>query len=301
LLAVGCFPAREEPPLPPSFESLSVDAHGLPLYARQRNAGGSPAVVFLHGWLDHSHSFDFVAEHLPDSWRLVLLDFRGMGRSGWLPRGANYQFADHLVDVEAVLRATGLEATHLVGHSLGGIVATAYAAARPERVLSLSLIESLGPTAGPPENALPRLRGFLEDLERAPNRKRYPNVEAAAARLRENNPTLTESAALYMARHGTEPVEEGLVFTFDPAHRRRFGSSYDDAQWLAVSAGVTCPVQLIRGDNGFRFLEEERLQARLTALRITRPPLVIPGGHHVHLEQPEALARALVEFIQPAR
>ena len=286
--------------MPSSFESLTVDAHGLALHARQRNAGGSPAVVFLHGWLDHSHSFDFVAEHLPDSWRLVLLDFRGMGRSAHLPGHAHYQFAEYLLDVEAVLRATGLESAHLVGHSLGGIVATAYAAARPERVLSVSLIESLGPTGGPPENALVRLRGFLEDLERAPNRKRYPSVEAAAARLRENNPSLTEPAALHMARHGTEPVEGGLVFTFDPAHRRRFGSGYDDAQWLAISSAVTCPMQLLLGSEGFRF-DDERAQARLAALRHLKPPLVLPGGHHVHLEQPEAVARTLVELIQPAR
>ncbi len=286
--------------MPSSFESLSVDAHGLTLHARQRHAGGSPAVVFLHGWLDHSHSFDFVVEHLPESWRLVLLDFRGMGRSAWLPRGANYQFSDHLVDVEAVLRATGLEAAHLVGHSLGGIVATAYAAARPSRVLSVSLIESLGPTGGPPENALVRLRGFLEDLERPPNRKRYPSVEAAAARLLENNPSLTQPAALHLARHGTVPVEDGFVFTFDPAHRRRFGFGYSDAQWLAVSSGVSCPVQLILGDNGFRF-DEEKVQARLGALRHVRPTIVVPGGHHVHMEQPEAIARALVEFIPPGR
>ncbi|MCY1081476.1 alpha/beta fold hydrolase [Archangium lansingense] len=286
--------------MPSSFESLTVDAHGLALHARQRNAGGSPAVVFLHGWLDHSHSFDLVAEHLPDSWRLVLLDFRGMGRSAHQPPHSHYQFAEHLVDVEAVLRATGLESAHFVGHSLGGIVATAYAAARPSRVLSLSLIESLGPTGGPPENALVRLRGFLDDLERAPNRKRYPNVEAAAARLRENNPSLTEAAALHMARYGTEPVEGGLVFTFDPAHRRRFAFGYDDAQWLAISSAVTCPVQLILGSEGFRF-DDERARARLDALRLPRPPLVLPGGHHVHLEQPEAVARALVEHILPAR
>ncbi|HYO51807.1 alpha/beta hydrolase [Archangium sp.] len=286
--------------MPSSFESLTVDAHGLALHARQRNAMGSPAVVFLHGWLDHSHSFDFVAEHLPDSWRLVLLDFRGMGRSAHLPQQANYQFADYLVDVEAVLRATGLESVHLVGHSLGGIVATAYAAARPSRVLGVSLIESLGSTGGPPDNALVRLRGFLEDLERAPNRKRYPNAEAAAVRLRENNPSLPEHAALHLARHGTEPAEGGVIFTFDPAHRRRFGIGYDDAQWLAISSAVTCPVQLLLGSDGFRF-DAERMRARIAALRHLRPPLTLPGGHHVHMEQPEAVARALVEFIHPAR
>jgi len=285
--------------LPSSFESLTADAHGLALHARQRHPKGAPAVVFLHGWLDHSHSFDPLTEHLPEAWRLVLLDFRGMGRSAHQPGHAHYQFAEYLVDVEAVLRATGLESAHFVGHSLGGIVATAYAAARPERVLSLSLIESLGPTGGPPENALPRLRGFLDDLERPPNRKRYPSVEAAAARLRENTPSLPESVALHLARHGTTPVDGGLVFTFDPAHRRRFAFGYDDAQWLAVSSAVTCPVQLILGREGFRF-DEERARERMAALRL-KPPLVIPGGHHVHLEQPEAVARALVEFIPPAR
>lgn len=286
--------------MPPSFESLTVDAHGLALHVRQRNPAGSPTVVFLHGWLDHSHSFDAVAEHLPDSWRLLLLDFRGMGRSAWLPRHAHYQFADYLVDVEAVVRASGQEAVHLVGHSLGGIVATAYAAARPERVLSVNLIESLGPTGGPPENALARLRGFLEDLERAPNRKRYPSVEAAAARLRENSPTLPEPVALHLARHGTEPVEDGVVFTFDPAHRRRFGFGYDDAQWLALSSAVSCPVQLILGSEGFRW-DEERTRARLAALRPLRPLVTLPGGHHLHLEHPEPVARALEALILPAR
>ena len=284
--------------MPRPFEPLAVDAHGLTLHARQRHATGTPAVVFLHGWLDHGHGFDGLVEHLPDTWRLVVLDFRGMGRSAWLPRPGHYQLSDCLVDVEAVLRAADLDAAHLVGHSLGGIIATAYAAARPSRVRSISLIESLGPTGGPPENALPRLRGFLDDLERAPNRKRYPSVEAAAARLRENNPGLPESAALHLARHGTEPLEGGVAFTFDPTHRRRFAQGFDDAQWLAVSSAVTCPVQLILGSEGHR-LDEERAQARLAALRLARPPLVIPGGHHVHMEQPEAVARTLVNFISP--
>ncbi len=286
----------------PPFETLSVEVHGLGLHVRQRHAEGSPAVVFLHGWLDHGHGFDALCEHLPDTWRLVVFDFRGMGRSAWLPRPGHYQLGDCLVDLEAVLRATGLAQAHLVGHSLGGIIATMYAAARPEHVRSLSLIESLGPTGGPPENALPRLRGFLEDLEREPNRKRYPSVEAAAARLRENNPGLPEAAALHLARHGTEPLPErdggGVAFTFDPTHRRRFAQGYDDAQWLAVSSGVRCPVQLVLGSTGHR-LEEARAEARLAALRLARPPIVIPGGHHVHLEQPEAVARTLVDFITP--
>ena len=286
--------------MPAPLESLTVDAHGLLLHARQRHSTGGPSVVLLHGWLDHSHSFDALAEHLPETWRLLLLDFRGMGRSAWLPSGANYQFSDCLADVEALLRAPGLDRVFLVGHSLGGIIATAYAAARPERVLGLSLIESLGPRGGDAQLAPERLRGFLEDLGRAPHRKTYPSVEAAAARLRENNPTLPEAAALHLARHGTEPVKGGFAFTFDPTHRRRFAQGFDEAQWLALSAAVTCPVQLILGADGLRLGDDARTQARLAALRGATAPVVLPGGHHVHMECPEAVARAIQAFVTSA-
>ena len=53
------------------------------------------------------------------------------------------------------------------------------------------------------------MRGFLDDSQRPPHRKRYPSMEAAAARLRENNSTLTEAASLHLARHGTESSEGG--------------------------------------------------------------------------------------------
>lgn len=280
------------------FESLMLDAQGLALHVRQRNPAGTPAVLFLHGWLDHSHSFDGVLEHLPASWRLLLLDFRGMGKSGHVGPGGTYHFSDYTLDVDSVLDGLGVAQVHLAGHSLGGIVCLAYAAARPERVKSVLLIESLGPTAGKPEVALERLRSALDDARRPPNRKRYPSVEAAAARMRENNPGLPEAAALHLARHGTEPFEGGVAFTFDPRHRRRFGMGYDEAQWLAIQAAVTCPVRLLRGSTGL-MPGGERVQRRLEALRnLAGPPLIVPGGHHVHMEQPEAVARALASFIR---
>ncbi|MBN1203305.1 MAG: alpha/beta hydrolase [Myxococcaceae bacterium] len=282
--------------MPPSYEPLTVLSQGVALHVRQLNPKGTPAVLFLHGWLDHSHTFDWVLEHLPDAWRLVLLDFKGMGRSEHVPLGGCYSFPDYLLDVEATLEELRLSEVHLVGHSLGGVVATAYAAARPTRVRSITLIESLGPSGGPPEAAIERLRGFLDDARRPPHRKHYATMEAAAARLRESNSSLTEAASLHLARHGTEPHEGGYVFRFDPLHRRRFGHSYDEAQWLAISSAVTCPVQVLHGSNGLS-LDDVQARARLAALRNPKP-LTLSGGHHVHMEQPEAVARALTHFIR---
>ncbi|ADO74413.1 alpha/beta fold hydrolase [Stigmatella aurantiaca] len=282
--------------MPPSFEPHSISAHGLALHVRQRHPAGTRAVLFLHGWLDHSRSFDWVLEHLPDTWRLILLDFRGMGRSEHVPPGGSYSFSDYLLDVECTLDGLGLETVHLVGHSLGGVVGAAYAAARPQRIQSLTLIESLGPLGGPPEAALERLRGFLDDARRPPHRKRYASVEEAAARLRENNPSLTEAASLHLARYGTEPLEGGVVFRFDPLHRRRFGLGFDEAQWLAILGALSCPVQVLHGSHGLSF-EDAQTRARLAALR-SPLPLTLSGGHHVHMEQPEAVARALEHFIR---
>jgi len=280
----------------PSFESFTVLSQAVAVHVRQRNPKGTPAVLFLHGWLDHSHTFDWVLEHLPDAWNLVLLDFRGMGRSEHAPLGAHYSFPDYLLDVEAILDDLKLSEVHLVGHSLGGTVGTAYAAARPARVKSITLIESLGPSGGAPERALERLQGFLDDALRPPHRKRYKTMEEAATRLRENNPTLTEAASLHLARYGTESYEGGHAFRFDPRHRRRFGHAWDEAQWLAISSAVTCPVQLIHGSQGFT-MDEVPAGPRMAALRISKP-LTLSGGHHVHMEQPEAVARALAHFIR---
>ncbi|WP_224372620.1 alpha/beta fold hydrolase [Hyalangium versicolor] len=282
--------------MPPTFESFTILSQAVAVHVRERNPKGAPTVLFLHGWLDHSHAFDWVLEHLPDAWRLLLIDFRGMGRSEHIPLGAHYSFPDYLLDVDATLDDLKIPAVHIVGHSLGGIVGSAYAAARPDRVKSLSLIESLGPSGGDASNTAERLRGFLDDVQRPARRKSYPTVEAAAARLRETNPSLTEAASLHLARYGTESAEGSYRFRFDPRHRRRFGQGWDEAQWLAVSSAITCPVQVIHGSQGLH-LDDARARARLAALRSPKI-LTLSGGHHVHMEQPEAVARALDYFIR---
>ena len=57
---------------------------------------------------------------------------------------------------------------------------------------------------------------------------------------------------------------------------------------------------LILGSDGFRF-DDARARARMAALRTLRPPVTIPGGHHVHLEQPEAVARVVEALVSETR
>lgn len=278
-------------------ESVRFSAGGLSLHALERNSSGEPEVLFLHGWLDHCHSFDWLCAELPASWRQVALDFRGMGQSAHLTDGGLYHFTDYVADVEWAISALGMEQVHLVGHSLGGSVALAYAAARPEQVVSVTTIESLGPSGGRPDAAPERLRDFAADLHKPLRRRTYASLEAAVARVRENNSGLSERAAFHLTRFGTRTSSSGGVeFTFDPAQRWRFGFSYDEEQLLAILGAVRARVQIIQASQGFTF-DDQQMKARLARLGSPKP-IAVPGGHYVHMDSPKevaALVRAFVE------
>ena len=277
-------------------ESIRVSAGGLSLHVLQRNPPGHPAVLFLHGWLDHGHSFDWLCDELPPTWRQIALDFRGMGQSTHLTGGALYHYTDYLADVEGALVSLGIDAVHLIGHSLGGTVALFYAAANPGRVRSVTTIESLGPSGGAGDAALKRLRGFVADLAKVRRKRTYPSVEAAAARVLENNSGLSERAAFHLALYGTQPLSSGGVeFTFDPAHRWRFGFSSDDEQILAILGGVRAKVQVIHGSHGFTF-DDRQMKARLARLG-SPTPVTVEGGHHVHMDSPKEVAFHIERFV----
>jgi pimeloyl-ACP methyl ester carboxylesterase len=115
-------------------------ARGRIAALRMGNPTG-PKVLALHGWLDNAASFLPMAPYLADA-DLVAIDMLGHGASTHIPAGYDYAFVDWLHDILDVLDALGWQQAHLLGHSLGGALATVVAAGAPERVLSLALIDA---------------------------------------------------------------------------------------------------------------------------------------------------------------
>ncbi|WP_017122874.1 alpha/beta fold hydrolase, partial [Xanthomonas vasicola] len=118
-----------------------------------RNSERGPRrMMALHGWLDNAASFVPLSAHLhAQELDLVLLDLPGHGHSGWLPIGAEYTLSTTLQQLLQAADALGWERFTLLGHSLGGGVASLLAAAAPERVEALIAIEALGALAEPVE------------------------------------------------------------------------------------------------------------------------------------------------------
>lgn len=100
--------------------------------------GPAPTVLFHHGVGACGAVWDGWTTALAGRFRLVRFDLRGHGASP-LPPGFEWSLDSTVDDLGAVADAAGADRFHLVGESLGGTVALAYAARRPERVLSLTV------------------------------------------------------------------------------------------------------------------------------------------------------------------
>ncbi len=131
--------------------------------AYERSGQGAP-LLLVHGFpLDHS-SWEPLVPHLSARADVLRPDLRGFGQSGPGAQGAVYGVADLAADLAGLLDALKIEKAVVVGHSMGGYVAMAFARAYPQRVAGLGLVST---------QALPD----------APERKagRYATAEQVAA------------------------------------------------------------------------------------------------------------------------
>jgi pimeloyl-ACP methyl ester carboxylesterase len=113
------------------------------LYADDDGAGDGLPVVFLHSLAGNGRQWEAQLAHLRATRRAVALDWRGHGRSG-APEGGGWSPAELAEDVASAVDRLGLRRFVLAGHSAGGLVALAFAAAHPDRVAGLLLLDPAG-------------------------------------------------------------------------------------------------------------------------------------------------------------
>jgi len=97
-------------------------------------------VIMLHGWLDSLHSFDQIAPLLKMR-RMYALSMRGWGKSS-RPANSTYSLDEYVADAMAFIKALNITKFHLVGHSMGSIIAYVIASRYPDQVVSLVLLSS---------------------------------------------------------------------------------------------------------------------------------------------------------------
>ncbi|WP_394835966.1 alpha/beta hydrolase [Pendulispora rubella] len=264
-------------------------------------SSNEPAVVLLHGFMDTARSWDLVVPHLVRGGRRVFApDLRGFGDTDRVPEGGYYHFADYVADVEGIVdELCGDQPFHLIGHSMGGTVATLYAGARPERVARLALLEGLGIRDNPPSAAPLRMHRWLEDLRshRLRDVARGPrSMEQAFQSLQGNHPTVPAEVLQSRLPHLIDRAPDGsLVWRFDPLHRTTSPAVFRTEIHLEFIARITCPVLIVGGGpRGFHVPDED---ARIATFVNAARTEIDDAGHMMHWTRPTQLANLLLGFL----
>ena len=129
-------------------------------------SGDGPPLVLVHGITENHHAWDPIVPALDEHWHVVNVDLRGHGESD---RRAPYDPVTMATDVQTVVAAAGLDAPLLVGHSLGGVVVSAYGGAGfPSRaIVNVDQPIALGGFKDALEPLVPMLRGTREEFATA--------------------------------------------------------------------------------------------------------------------------------------
>ena len=248
---------------------------------------GEPELVLLHGGAQNAHTWDTVALAL--SRPLVAVDLPGHGHSdGGRDGDGMVHLDDAAADVATVVEELAPRAAAVVGMSLGGLTAIALAAARPELVRRLVLVDI---TPGVTAEKARAITSFVDGPEH------FDSFEEILARTMAFNPTRSESSLRRGILHNAEQRPDG-TWVWRHARFRRPGPrpSLDASALWDRLAQVTAPVMLVRGTRPQSVVDdadEAELRRRLPGARVEH----LDAGHSVQGDRPVELAGLLADFV----
>jgi pimeloyl-ACP methyl ester carboxylesterase len=251
---------------------------------------GRPPILFLHGGGLNAHTWDLVCAALRRERHCLALDQRGHGESEWSPE-MDYRTESHVADLDAFVAAAGLERFVLVGMSLGGVNALAWAGRHGARLAGLVLVD-IGPEVR--SDGVRKIAAFTSEATPLDSVEHFVD-RALAFNPRRNRELLRRSLL-----HNLRQMPDGrFMWKYDQRHR---GKADPEAQarrrellWSAVDR-VACPTLVVRGAQSDVFHDEdaERLAGRLRHGRWVR---VEGAGHTVQGDNPAGLLVHLRAFV----
>lgn len=258
---------------------------------------GKHIVLALHGWLDNAAGFAPIAPYIADeNTSLIALEFAGHGRSQHRPLGSGYHFTDYMRDAMFAAQALGLEKIDFLCHSLGAAVASMLAGTFYDKIARLVCIECYGTPFVSDHNNLPeRMRERLLSMDYMDNRasKYYPLLEPLIkARIHAGN--MDSHSAELLVRRNLLLEEKGYRFISDKRLTVWQPMMLSEQQVQEFIPRIIAPVLMIEGTNGYtqnwHYLPERyQLTQDITVVKLE-------GGHHLHMDNPVAVAQAIQAF-----
>lgn len=273
---------------PPADRNVMVN--GLRIHYLDWGGESKPPLILLHGIGRLARSFEPIAGHFTDRYRVIAMDMRGHGDSSWHPQGA-YLVEDYVQDLEGLVEQLGLRDIVLWGNSTGGRVAQVYAGSHPERTRAV-IVEDVGPER-PQEISAGRSQRMAREEQG------WKTLEELLAQLERDYPRTPRSTLELIARHNSKPRADGrIVLKRDPAIEKGFVPT---EIWRFVKT-IRAPIIYILGGASKIVPPETQfeLQRILPQVRI----VMMPGlGHYPNEENRDGFATIVDRFLGslPAR
>jgi pimeloyl-ACP methyl ester carboxylesterase len=278
-------------------QEIRLDTGRGTLGALRFGTPGAPKLLCLHGWLDNAASYLPLLPYLAD-FEVVALDLPGHAGSDHRAPGYDYMLVDWIHDVLDAMDSLDWSRAALLGHSMGGAIATMVAVAAPERIERLALIEALGPLNGDPSDAVTRLRKAVaarRALKPGRPAKLIPDiVQAVDARLAVSQ--MTREAARLIVTRNLRAVDGGYAWRSDPRLTLPSHLRVEEASILAWLRALDVPTFVLCALPFPPYFTPQVRDARVAQVRDCELAL-LEGGHHLHMEQPEAVAARLRPFL----
>jgi pimeloyl-ACP methyl ester carboxylesterase len=252
---------------------------GVTIEFTESGASDGVPVIFLHGFTDSRHSFNYLVAKLPAHIHAIVLSQRGHGNSD-KPSGG-YKPEDFSEDLHAFMEARGLANAVIVGHSMGSTIAQNFALRYPGKVKGLVLMSTITDFS-----ANEVLREFGSQVALLKD----PIDHAFAADFQKSTLSL--------------PVPESFLDTVinetlkvPAVVWRGVVNSFMEVNYMSSLAEIKCPVLILYGSNdNFSTLDA---QQKMNAA-FNNPTLKVyqAVGHALHWEKPEAVAQDITAFVR---
>ena len=256
-----------------------TDSSGTRIHYASWNAADTskPGLLFAHGFLGHSHWWDFIAPFFTEHFRVYALDFSGMGDS---EARADYRSDSFVSDIAAVLCDAGVAPGIVVGHSFGGSRLLQACALVPEMIHRAIVLDSYFTLDGevhPPIDRRPAPRPYRDEATGIARFRLLPPQDCP--------PWLMD----HLARHSLRQTGEGWVWRFDPM-LRHLPPPDGDARMLGR---ITMPVDYVHAECS-AVVSAGRARGIVAAIPNARGPVTLARAHHhLMLDQPLALVGVL--------
>lgn len=265
------------------------EARGLRFHAVEWGKPTAPPIVVLHGLSSMCRIWDTFGRAFQDRYRLLCLDQRGHGETSW-PSEPNYDTEDYVADLEALVDGPwNLERFALVGLSMGGHNAIAYAARHPERVTHLVPVDIPPRAERPPDSPQQKINKHVAEHGH-PN---FEDHEAALRAMRLTNQTTPDEQLRHRLRFLLKQLPDGRwTFRHDP----KVSYYWQPADLWSVLPNIPCPTLIIRGGKTQVLSERTALRMR-DAFPNAELVTIERAGHTVPEDAPEEFARAVESFL----